>query len=54
MEYIINRLKEPSTWAGVAVVFTAFGISVNAEELALVGSGVAAILAIVMRERGEK
>jgi hypothetical protein len=52
MEYIINRLKEPSTWAGLAVVFTAFGISVSEAELALVGSGVAAVLAIILRERG--
>jgi hypothetical protein len=52
MEYIINRLKEPSTWAGLAVVFTAAGVSVSETELALVGSAIAAILAIVMRERG--
>jgi hypothetical protein len=52
MEYIINRLKEPSTWAGLAVVFTAAGISVSEAELALVGSGVAAVLAIILRERG--
>ncbi len=52
MDYIIARLKEPSTWAGLAVVFTAAGISVSEAELALVGSGIAAILAIVLRERG--
>ena len=52
MDYIIARLREPSTWAGLAVVFTAAGISVSEAELALVGSGIAAILAIVLRERG--
>lgn len=26
MQYIINRLKEPSTWAGVAVFFGMFGL----------------------------
>ena len=52
MDYIIARLKEPSTWAGLAVVFTAAGISVSEAELALIGSGIAAILAIVLRERG--
>jgi hypothetical protein len=53
MDYIIARLKEPSTWAGLAVVFTAAGISVSESELALVGSAIAAVLAIVLRERGE-
>lgn len=53
MDYIISRLKEPSTWAGLAVIFTAAGITVDAEELAVVGSGVSALLAIVMREKGE-
>jgi hypothetical protein len=54
MDYIIARLKEPSTWAGLAVVFTAAGISVSEAELALIGSGIAAILAIVLRERGSE
>ena len=26
MEYIINRLKEASTWAGIAVFFGMFGL----------------------------
>jgi hypothetical protein len=54
MEYIIARLKEPSTWAGLAVVFTAAGITVSETELALIGSGIAAVLAIVMREKGSE
>lgn len=54
MDYIIARLKEPSTWAGLAVVFTAFGITVSEAELALIGSGISAVLAIVLRERGEQ
>lgn len=54
MKYIIDRLKEPSTWAGLAVVFTAAGITVSETELALVGSGIAAILAILLREKGSE
>jgi len=54
MDYIIARLKEPSTWAGLAVILTAAGISVSESELALVGSAIAAVLAIVLRERGEQ
>jgi hypothetical protein len=26
MEYIINRLKEASTWAGIAIFFGMFGV----------------------------
>lgn len=29
MEYIINRLKEASTWAGIAVFFGMFGIDAD-------------------------
>jgi len=53
MDYILARLKEPSSWAGLAVILTATGISVSEAELALVGSAIAAVLAIVLRERGE-
>jgi hypothetical protein len=29
VEYILNRLKEPSTWAGIAVFIGMFGISAD-------------------------
>lgn len=51
MQYIIDRIKEPSTWAGVAVLLTAVGVETTAEELALVGAAIAAVLSIIMRER---
>lgn len=52
MEYLIARLKEPSTWAGLSVVLSMLGITVGQEELAIVGSGIGAALAIFMRESG--
>ena len=52
MEYLIARLKEPSTWAGLSVALAMFGISVGQEELAIIGSGIGAVLAIFMRETG--
>lgn len=51
MQYILDRIKEPSTWAGVAVLLTAIGIEISAEKLASIGAAIAAILSIVMRER---
>lgn len=53
MDFIIQRLKEPSTWAGVSVVLIALGVNVSEAELATVGGGISAILAIFLRERGE-
>lgn len=29
MEYIINRLKEASTWAGIAIFFGMFGLDTS-------------------------
>lgn len=52
MQYLIDRLKEPSTWAGLSVVLAMLGISVGEQELAIIGSGIGALLAIVMREKG--
>lgn len=51
MEYLIDRLKEPSTWAGLSVVLAMLGISVGEQELAVIGSGIGAVLAIILRER---
>lgn len=53
MEYIIQRIKEPSTWAGVSVVLVALGLNVSEAELATIGGGISAFLAILLRERGE-
>lgn len=52
MDYLIARLKEPSTWAGLSVILAMFGITVGQEELAVAGAGIGAVLAIVMRETG--
>lgn len=31
-DYIANRLKEPSTWRGLILVVTAFGMSLSQEQ----------------------
>jgi hypothetical protein len=53
MDHIIQRIKEPSTWAGVSVVLVALGLNVSEAELATIGGGISAFLAIILRERGE-
>lgn len=55
MQNFINRLKEPSTFAGLSVLLGLFGVQV-APELATGAvqtlTGLAALAAIFMREKG--
>ena len=42
MQYIINRLKEASTWRGIALLLTAFGVQVAPEvQEAVITAGIA-------------
>lgn len=53
---VIDRLKEPSTWASLAIILSAFGINLEGELLQAitqVGIGIAAVLGIVLKETGE-
>lgn len=53
MNYVIERLKEPSTWRGIALVLSAFGVHVAPELLPTIGTAFAAGLgAIEMIRRG--
>lgn len=45
MEYIINRLKEASTWAGIAIFFGMFGIDASIIER-ITANGPAMITAV--------
>ena len=47
-----SRLSEPSTWAGFAVLLSLFGVQVGMEEAGTIGAAVAAVGAVVMREKG--
>jgi hypothetical protein len=54
MEYVISRLREPSTYAGMAALVAAFGLAVPTEwvqALSALGVAVGGVLAIVLRER---
>lgn len=57
MDWIISRLKEPSTWSGIISVLAGFGIAIDPELAgALVGLAVAGagVVAIVIKERKPK
>lgn len=32
-QYLLDRIKEPSTWRGVTMIFTAFGIALKPEQI---------------------
>jgi|SRR5690625_1208647 len=34
MQYIIERLREPTTWAGLAIILSLFGINLDADVIA--------------------
>lgn len=37
-EFFLNRLKEPSTWRGLTLVATAFGMSLNQDQAYAIAS----------------
>ena len=52
---LMNRLKEPSSWAAIASAMVALGISVDPgmwQQLALAGTGVSGLLAFFLKEKG--
>lgn len=54
MKNTIQRLQEPSTWAGLSVLLALFGVNVEqAEAVAQFGSAGAALLAMFLKERAQ-
>jgi hypothetical protein len=55
MKYLIARLREPSTYAGLAALLASFGLSLDAglvQSIALLGTGLAGVVAAFMPDRG--
>ena len=56
MQAILSRLREPSTYAGIAAMLAAFGITVPSDlyqSIAGALTGVAGLVAVLLRERGK-
>ena len=54
MKYILERLKEPSSWRGLVLIATAFGVSVNPELLSsiiAVGTGLAGVIGFAFKDK---
>jgi len=54
MKTILDRLKEPSTYRGLAVLAGAAGIVVSPDLTAAIGTAVAAVLGLIEIIRAEK
>jgi hypothetical protein len=51
---VLTRLREPSSFAGIAVLLSLFGVNLGAEwgaVIAQVAGAISAVLAVVMREK---
>lgn len=54
MKYILDRLKEPSSWRGLVMVATAFGVSVSPELMDAIiasGTGLAGVIGFVFKDK---
>ena len=54
MKYIVDRLKEPSSWRGLVMIATAFGVSINPELLDSIiaaGTGLAGVIGFVFKDK---
>jgi hypothetical protein len=52
MSYVIDRLKEPSTWRGLIMLATAFGVNISPDlsnVIISVGVGGAGLVGVVTR-----
>jgi len=54
MKYIIERLKEPSTYRGLAVMLAVAGVKISPEQTDAITAAVVAILAAIEVFRTEK
>lgn len=54
MEWIIERLKEASTWRGLTVLLGAIGITISPDLVAQIGLAVTAIIGAIEIWRKEK
>lgn len=47
MKYVFARLKEPSTWKGAALLAGAFGLHVQPDAIAQIGTAVGAAISVI-------
>lgn len=56
MKYVIDRLKEPSSWRGLVMLATAFGVTLSPDLVASIvaaGTGLAGIIGFAFKDKVE-
>ncbi len=54
MKYLLDRLKEGSSWAGLGGLLLAFGVNIDAEllqQISTVGAAIAGAIAFALRDK---
>lgn len=54
MKYILDRLKEPSSWRGLVMIATAFGVTLNPDlvsSIIAVGTGLAGVIGFALKDK---
>lgn len=54
MKYIVDRLKEPSSWRGLVMLATAFGVTVTPDlvtSIVAAGTGLAGIIGFAFKDK---
>lgn len=54
MDYIMEKLREKSTWRGLVALATAFGVTVSPEQTEAVISGGLALIGLINVFRSEE
>jgi hypothetical protein len=54
MTFFLNRMREPSTWCGLAILATQAVAAFAQRDPAAIGTAVAGLVAILMPERSVK
>ena len=52
---MIDRLKEPSSWRGLVMLTTAFGVTMNpdlVDSIVAAGTGLAGIIGFAFKDKG--
>lgn len=56
LEYVLGRLREPSTWAAISPLLLGLGLTIGDDlwgEIAKAGAALAGIAGILIRERSK-
>jgi len=48
VSYLLNRLKEPTSWAGCAIILAAFGVHITTEQLSVIVGGITGVIGLIL------